>query len=162
MLAMVAAGRRLGPMEVAAGLNVSFAVSRHTGRMDPSRTSTIALAERRLAWLDTRQAVLAQNMANADTPGYRPRDITPFATLLARGGSGVTLARTDGQHIAQRRGEAPARLDRSAVERSPNGNAVSLDREAMRVADTDTAHALATGLHRRWLGMFRTALGRQQ
>ncbi|MFC7544529.1 hypothetical protein ACFQU2_41030 [Siccirubricoccus deserti] len=48
------------------------------------------------------------------------------------------------------------------MERAPNGNAVSLDREAMRVADTDTAHALATGLHRRWLGMFRTALGRQQ
>jgi flagellar basal-body rod protein FlgB len=152
----------MGPMAAAAGLNVSFAVSWHTGRMDPSRTSTIALAERRLAWLDTRQAVLAQNMANADTPGYRPRDIPPFARLLALGGSGVALARTDGQHNAQRRGEPLARPDRSAVERSPNGNAVSLDREAMRVADTDTAHALATGLHRRWLGMFRTALGRQQ
>jgi flagellar basal-body rod protein FlgB len=151
-----------GAADAAAGLNVSFAESRHTGRMDASRTSTIALAERRLAWLDARQAVLAQNMANADTPGYRPRDVTAFATLLARGGGGVSLARTDGQHIAQRRDEPLARPDRSAVERAPNGNAVSLDREAMRVADTDTAHALAIGLHRRWLGMFRTALGRQQ
>ncbi|GGC61638.1 flagellar basal body rod protein FlgB [Siccirubricoccus deserti] len=157
---MLATAPALPPM-AAARLNVPFAELRHIGRMDPSRTSTIALAERRLAWLDTRQAVLAQNIANADTPGYRPRDITPFAALLARGG-GVALARTDGQHIAQRRGEPLARPDRGAVERAPNGNAVSLDREAMRVADTDTAHALATGLHRRWLGMFRTALGRQQ
>ena len=48
------------------------------------------------------------------------------------------------------------------METTPNGNAVSLDREAMKVADTDSAHALAIGLHRRWLGLFRTALGRAQ
>ncbi len=53
-------------------------------------------------------------------------------------------------------------MDRSATDRSPNGNAVSLDREAIKVADTDTAHALATGLYRRWVGLFRTALGRPQ
>jgi flagellar basal-body rod protein FlgB len=45
---------------------------------------------------------------------------------------------------------------------APNGNAVSLDREALRVAETDSAHALALGLHRRWLGLFRVALGRPQ
>ncbi|WP_149535830.1 flagellar basal body rod protein FlgB [Siccirubricoccus phaeus] len=129
--------------------------------MDPSRTPTIALAERRLAWLDTRQGVLAQNVANADTPNYRPSDIRPFAELL-RGGGGMTLARTDGQHMPSRRGNPDARRDRQAVERAPNGNAVSLDREALRVADTDTAHALASNLYRRWMGMFRTALGRQQ
>jgi flagellar basal-body rod protein FlgB len=130
--------------------------------MDPSRTTTIALAERRLAWLDTRQAVLAQNIANADTPSYRPRDVTAFAQLVARGTTGVSLSRTDGQHIGTRQGAAGSRPDRHVTERAPNGNAVSLDREALRIADTDTAHALTTGLYRRWLGMFRTALGRQQ
>jgi flagellar basal-body rod protein FlgB len=127
--------------------------------MDPARTTTIALAERRLAWLEARQRVLAQNIANADTPGFRPRDVAGFARTF---GASLDLARTDGQHIAQVGGTPRARADRAIAERAPNGNAVSLDREALRIADTDTAHSLATGLHRRWLGMFRTALGRPQ
>jgi flagellar basal-body rod protein FlgB len=45
-------------------------------------------------------------------------------------------------------------------ERSPNGNAVSLDQQAMKVAETDQAHALAVGLHRKYLALFRAALGR--
>ena len=51
--------------------------------MDPTRTPTVSLAERRLAWLENRQRVLAQNIANADTPGYQPRDLRPFAETLA-------------------------------------------------------------------------------
>jgi len=130
--------------------------------MDPSQSAPVALAERRLAWLDARQRVLSQNIANADTPGYRPRDLQDFSRLVMRqAGPLVGLARTDDQHIPARR-DPRAKPDKVLAETSPNGNAVSLDREAMRVADTDTAHALAIGLHRRWLGLFRTALGRTQ
>ncbi|TCZ63648.1 flagellar basal body rod protein FlgB [Roseicella aquatilis] len=130
--------------------------------MDPSRSAPLALAERRLAWLDARQRVLAQNIAHADTPGFRPRDLPDFAQqVLRQGGGGVALARTDPQHVAPSR-DPRARVDRTARETEPSGNAVSLDREALKVADTDTAHALAVQLHRSWLGMFRTALGRGQ
>ncbi|MBL6076682.1 flagellar biosynthesis protein FlgB [Belnapia sp. T18] len=127
--------------------------------MDLTRSPTIALAERRIAWLEERQRVLAQNIANADTPGYQPRDLDDFRKSLA---GAFGLARTSDLHVVGSGGAARARLDRTAADRAPNGNAVSLDREAMRVADTDTAHALATGLHRRWMGLFRTALGRSQ
>ena len=130
--------------------------------MDPSQSAPVDLAERRLAWLDARQRVLAQNIAHADTPGYLPRDLPDFARLVQRqGGQLVGLARTDAQHLAAAR-DPRARADRRATESTPNGNAVSLDREAMKVADTDSAHVLAVGLHRRWLGLFRTALGRTQ
>ena len=129
--------------------------------MDPTRTAPVALAEQRLAWLESRQRVLAQNIANADTPGYRPRDLRPFAETLARAG-GVGLLRTDARHLAPARGEPGTRPDRQVAERSPNGNAVALDEQALKVADTDTAHALATGLHKRYLGLFRIALGRGQ
>ena len=127
--------------------------------MDLTRSPTIALAERRIAWLEERQRVLAQNIANADTPGYQPRDLGDFSKNLA---GAFSLTRTSGSHLAGSGGSARARPDRAAVDRAPNGNAVSLDREAMKVADTDTAHALATGLYRRWIGLFRTALGRSQ
>lgn len=129
--------------------------------MDPTRTGTVALAEARLRWLDARQRVLAQNIANADTPGYRPSDLAPFAQSLAAAAPAAAMQQTNAQHMAGAGGRDPrARQERRLADRSMDGNGVALDREAMRVADTETAHALAIGLHRRYLAMFRTALGR--
>lgn len=128
--------------------------------MDLTRNGPIALAESRLAWLDTRQRVLARNVANADTPGFRPSDAVPFQQILQRRGSAPVMVTTDAQHLVPQGSAALAVKDRSVVERSRNGNAVSLDDEAVRLAETDQAHALAMGLHRKYLGLFRTALGR--
>ncbi len=129
----------------------------------PGRTrpmEPLALAERRLHWLDRRQSVLAQNIANADTPGYRPSDLTPFARELA-GQRRLTLARTDAAHGAGSRLAAMnAGRDRLVAEVTPDGNAVSLDREALRVAETDSAHQLAMAVHRSFMGLFRATLGR--
>jgi flagellar basal-body rod protein FlgB len=125
-----------------------------------SGSDPTALAEHRLRWLERRQRVLAQNIANADTPGFRPRDLRPFAETLGRAAASG-MARTDARHLAPADGGARAAPDRRLADRAPNGNAVALDEQALRVADTDTAHALATGLHRRYLGLFRVALGRQ-
>lgn len=125
--------------------------------MDVARTGPVALAEQRLHWLDARQRVLARNIAHADTPGFVPSDLAPFGAAVARA---VAPVRTDPRHIAPPGGPERARRDPQLAERSPNGNAVSLDREALRVAETDQAHALAMGLHRKYLGLFRAALGR--
>lgn len=120
----------------------------------------MALAERRLHWLDRRLSVLAQNVANADTPGFRPRDLTPFRRELD-GELRLAMARTQPGHGAGNPLAAiNARADRSAVEVAPDGNAVSLDREALRVAETETAHQLAMAVHRSFMGMFRLTLGR--
>lgn len=121
----------------------------------------LALAQRRLGWLDRRTVVLAQNIANADTPAYRPRDVMPFAQVLAAAGA-PPLARTAPAHLhGSGRATAGTAQDRALQETAPDGNAVSLDREAVRVAETDTAHALAMAVHRSFMGMFRLALGRQ-
>ncbi|MFT8246727.1 flagellar basal body rod protein FlgB [Roseomonas sp. BN140053] len=127
----------------------------------PSRLDPMALAEERLRWLDRRQGVLAGNIANADTPGYRPRDLSPFAQVLAQR-TAPALAQTAAGHLspAGGSGAARARPDRRASEVAPDGNAVSIDEQALKVADNETAHQLATGLHRSFLNMFRTALGR--
>ena len=120
----------------------------------------LALAERRLHWLDRRLAVLAQNVANADTPGFRPRDVTPFREELA-GRLRLTLARTQPGHgSGSPLAAANARTERGVAEVAPDGNAVSLDREALRIAETDTAHQLAMAVHRSFMGMFRLTLGR--
>ncbi len=127
------------------------------------RDDLLKLTERRMAWLEARQRVLAGNIANADTPGYQPRDVRSFASVLSGAAGGARMAATDPRHLAAPNDPAAlARPDRSAPDRAPNGNAVSLDREALKVAETDSAHALAATLHRRYLGLFRTALGRSQ
>jgi flagellar basal-body rod protein FlgB len=128
--------------------------------MDLTRSGPVALAETRLAWLDARQRVLARNVANSDTPAYRPRDAVPFGTLLSRAVSATAMATTDARHIAPGGAAVQARADRRTSERAPNGNAVSLDEQALKIAETDQAHAVAIGLHRKYLGLFRTALGR--
>jgi flagellar basal-body rod protein FlgB len=127
--------------------------------MDTASTAPISLAERRLAWLDSRQRVLAQNVANADTPGYRAQDVAPFARLLADA-AGPDLAITNVAHIAPNGGAMRGRADRTGMERTPNGNAVSLEEQALRIADTDRQHNLAMSVYRKYLSLFRTALGR--
>ena len=128
--------------------------------MDPTRNTPVALAERRLAWLDARQRLLSQNVANADTPGYRPSDAVPFREVLQRQRPGAAMVTTDARHITPAGASALAAPDRRASERTPNGNGVSLDEQAVRIAETDQAHALAMGLHRKYVGLFRMALGR--
>lgn len=128
--------------------------------MDPTRNGPIALAEARLAWLDARQRILARNVANADTPGFRPSDASPFQEVLSRRRPDAGMVTTDLRHMTAPGASALAVQDRHLVERSRNGNAVSLDDEAVRIAETDQAHALAMGLHRKYVGLFRTALGR--
>lgn len=133
--------------------------------MDATRSTPMTLAERRLAWLEARQRVLSHNIAHADTPGFRPSDLRPFARMLeaAGGGAAANLVRTNARHIGSAGGDGPrAVVDRRHHDRPSGGNAVSLDEQAVKVADTDNAHALATALHRRYLGLFRTALGRTQ
>ena len=124
--------------------------------MDISEIPLFALADRKLAWIDRRQAVLAANIANVDTPNYRARDLAPFADSLSN--ASLAMAATAPNHLA---GTIPAGLASSAArdERAPDGNAVTLDQQIAKLADTDDAHALVTGLYRGWLGMFRTAIG---
>ncbi|HUO99287.1 MAG TPA: flagellar basal body rod protein FlgB [Rhizomicrobium sp.] len=119
----------------------------------------------RMAWLGRRQDVLSQNVASADVPGYRPHDLKPqdFETTLksATRISGVSLAVTDPHHISisQDRGgfEETENADTGA---SPNGNAVSLEAQMMKVADTQAQFQAAANLYAKAITMMKTAIGR--
>ena len=133
------------------------------GTMDPTKTGPIALAEQRLRWTEARQRVLAQNIANADTPNYRPSDMQPFAKVLSGKLKERPMVATNANHLQGTRQQDGRTLkERISANRDPSGNAVSLEREALRVADTDSAHATALSVRRRYIAMFMTALGRNQ
>jgi flagellar basal-body rod protein FlgB len=128
------------------------------------------LISARTRWLAQREAVLTRNVANADTPDYRPLDLKPasFRDLLARrasaGAGGVELARTQPAHAAgapARQAEARARRDQP-FEVAPAGNAVVLDQQLGHLAETQLSFELATSLYRRQVGLLKTALGAPQ
>jgi len=120
----------------------------------------------RLDWSQQRQRVLAENVANADTPNYRARDLQPlkFDPPGEAGVSGilpVSLAQTEPGHIAGASGgNMPFRTAASHYDVSPTGNAVSLEDEMMKVAATQMDFQAVTALYTRSLNLLKTALGK--
>ncbi len=112
----------------------------------------------RLAWVDQRQTVLAQNIANADTPGFVPSDLAPFGAIVTR--RQVAMARTSAGHLAGSAVQPAGAAPEADIVRSPDGNGVSLEKELMHIADNQTAQQISTQLYSKYMGLFRTALGR--
>ena len=123
--------------------------------------SILSIARTAIAAHQAAVQVVSQNIANADTPGYAAKDLPEFARVLSR----TTVpqpVRTDPRHLPGTQGPDPrARAVRLAPERTPADNAVQIERELMKVSDTETQHSLALGIYRKYMSLFRTALGRQ-
>lgn len=106
-----------------------------------------------------RQGVIAENIAQADTPGFRARDLAGFSASYH---AAPSLKATRPTHLDWGSpGAGPAvQVDRSAPAFSPNGNTVSLEREMMRAAETRQSHELALAIYGSARGVLRSALGR--
>jgi flagellar basal-body rod protein FlgB len=122
----------------------------------------LSMLRTRMQWHQERQRVLSENVANADTPKFQPRDLVPpdFShTAPAR--PGVTLVRTDPGHlggVAGGAGNAFQSEARVGAETRPTGNAVSLEDEMLKVADNQMNFQAATSLYSRSLSLLKTAL----
>ena len=98
-----------------------------------------------------RHAVIAENIANADTPDYKAKDLKPFAEIY---------------HASQLSGEAiiaaaeNTKLIQAASAADPNGNTVSLDEQMLMSAQAVGAHDLAMLMYRKTLDMMKLAIGK--
>ncbi|MEM0947064.1 MAG: FlgB family protein [Pseudomonadota bacterium] len=123
-------------------------------------TEIVRVAQELARHSGTRQAEIARNVANADTPGYRARDVVPFAELYAEQTT-LQARKTRDDHLS---GAADAgisaRVVDSGTEASPNGNSVSLETEIMKAADVQKDHGLALAVYQSSLDLMRTAVGR--
>lgn len=106
-----------------------------------------------------RQALVARNMANADTPRYQPRDLTPFEARVTAG-AGMKATRPDHLHAPPGGGGARIRTIESAA-LSPNGNGVSVEEEMLRAVDVKRQHDRALAVYRHTLTVLRSSLGRK-
>ena len=105
-----------------------------------------------------RQRVIATNVANADTPGYRARDLPEFEDSLYR--SGRDLRTTRAGHLGGFSG-TPARTVEVEGEPSPNGNTVSLEEEMVRSVDAKREFDLSLAVMQSGMNLMRTAIGRR-
>jgi len=132
--------------------------------LDLTKLPLFTLMAKRLSWLGQRQQVLANNVANADTPGYRARDLKALSFKKVLGGEGAKLgmAATNAAHLAGQSRKPAA----NAVEKTDSheivisGNSVSLEEEMMKVGKTMMDYQLTINLYRKHLSMIKTALGR--
>ena len=128
--------------------------------MNPDLT-LLRLSSQLAAHSAARQTVITENIAHADTPGFRARDVPDFADSL---NSGPALAAqvTRPGHIAfgADANGFEAREIASFGAETPNGNSVSLEDQMMRGAEVRQNHDLALGVYRKTMDILRTGLGR--
>lgn len=118
----------------------------------------------KMSWLERRQKLVSENIANANTPGYTPRDIKElrFTEVLARStGTTAKVAKTHSNHMSppsEVRGGTV--YETKSLETQRNGNGVGLEQEMVKLSETQIDHELVTNLYRKHAGMLKTALGR--
>jgi len=117
--------------------------------------------QQKMSWLNDRQGVLSRNIANASTPGFTPMDLRSkdFAAAVSQAMRGEP-ATTNAMHLRSKSSvggsfHAVAAPDSQS---SPDGNAVVVEEQMMKVAETQMAYAEAAGLYKKMYSMWRTAL----
>lgn len=146
--------------------------------MDLGQLPLFSMLARRMTWLGKRQEVLGQNVANVDTPGYRPQDLKDdrFRRLLRDAARSVPVVRTHEGHMANGFGIAmPASSGDGSHGFDPDlqpvtmpneetvdasGNQVSLEDQLVKVSETAAQYQMVTALYRKHLNLIRIAIGR--
>lgn len=116
--------------------------------------SIVRLASALARHSTARHRVVAQNVANADTPAYRARDIRPFADYVNETLTVRTSASGPGS------GFQPRVIDDPEAQMSPNGNSVSLEGEMVKAVEAQGRHALAQIVYRKVHDFMRLGIGR--
>ena len=131
--------------------------------MDITKLPLFETMRERLSFQTARQSVLAENVANANTPGYEAKDVeAPDFAAMAAGEGG--LRTTDPRHFALPASDVGGFRVREmpGSESTPNGNSVNLEDQMMKVSSVQMDYATVTQLYRKALNMIRLAAGGQR
>ena len=133
--------------------------------MDFSKVSIFSAMKKQMGWLSQRQKVLSENIANADSPKYRSKDLKPinFEKALDES-SRLKMQKTSGNHLMGTRdfeGDNKVLNERKPYETSPDGNSVVLEEQVMKVSKTQIDHRLTNDLYKKHLQLFKIAIGKQ-
>jgi len=127
--------------------------------MFENKVEVLTMARAMAAHAAARQGIIARNMANADTPGYRAADLPSFAQAW-HGSGDTTMRATRPTHLSGSGAVTLAAIDGQGV-MGPNGNSVSLEAEMVKAAEVKQHHDMALAIYSSLSGVVRTALGRR-
>ena len=122
----------------------------------------LQMAQGLAAHASTRQSVIAQNIANADTPGYKAQDTASFAETYTSNLKANSPRPVRVGHIDLGAPFKDGNLVESAAfgSESPNGNTVSIEDQMVRAADVRHKHDLALGIYGKSIDILRAGMGR--
>ena len=122
----------------------------------------LSMLRERMEWHQERQRVLAENVANADTPNYHAKDLAPpdFSHEIQL--ATLSLDRTNPLHITAPAGSGSAFAADSGgrYEVRPRGNSVTHEDEMMKAASNQMDYDAVTSLYTRSLALIKIAIGR--
>jgi flagellar basal-body rod protein FlgB len=125
-----------------------------------SDLSLFSMLRTRMQWHQERQRLLSENVANSDTPAYRPRDLAPLKLDQVKPAlASLGLDRTASAHIAGSGQSEGSRFGGYDVR--PAGIAVNLEDEMIKVAANQMDYQAATTLYTKSLGLIKIAIGRR-
>lgn len=109
-------------------------------------------------WLSARQSVVAQNIANANTPGYKTVDVSSFSKALDRSIIQMSASNPMHQHPGPKETSSLATKETDAWETSHSGNNVSLEAEMIKAGEIRGAFSLDTNILKSFHSMWLTSL----
>lgn len=138
--------------------------------MDLNKLTLFQMAKARMDHSAQRQKVLAQNVANADTPKYRPSDLKPldFKQMVRRQAAQpqqIRATMSDPRHsqgTIPNRGPYRANELRKTYDSAIDGNSVVLEEQMIKVSQAKGQYTVAMNLFRKNMKMIRIALGKAQ
>lgn len=136
--------------------------------MDFSDLPVMQMMSRKMSWLTRRTDVLAENVANADIPGYGARDLKAVSFRDMVRGERAAAANaprvTSAAHLV---GTVPVQPfdDKAApdkYESAIDGNDVSIEQQLVKLNETQMSYQMTLNLYKKHIGMLQTALGRRR
>lgn len=149
--------------------------------MDLQSLTLFNMANKKMDWLAQRQSVLAENIANNDTPNYISKDVAPvdFSKELARTNS-IHLATTNDKHISTsgsnnvgltvtnnkhltgtaRNNKFAVKENRETFETTLDENGVTLEEEMAKIGEVQHDYDVSTTIYNKYMGMIRASLGK--
>jgi flagellar basal-body rod protein FlgB len=118
------------------------------------------MAQAMAAHSGARMAVIARNVAHADTPGYKAQDMPSFDRVFSAESGGMRATRP-GHLSASEHGLALV-PERAPGREAPNGNTVSLEGEMVKSVEARQSHEMALAIYRATSDVVRASLGRSR
>jgi flagellar basal-body rod protein FlgB len=118
------------------------------------------MAQSLAAHSGARMAAIAENVANADTPGYKAKDMPAFAEVFADHGGDMRATRAG--HLTAAAASSLPKPDLVRGHDAPNGNSVSLEAEMVKSVEARQSHDMALAIYRATSDVIRASLGRNR